>query len=208
MIETRRRNIDREAPIPIEYQQVEYLQSTGSNWILTDVKGYASTIGIKVYFAEGGFSNYSMGAAYGSARGIGLNPSVYNLNYYSAAGLGYIRLSNFGIASDADLFSVEANYLNSGNIKANDIIVADGKTFGGANYYITIFAFNLETYISNRTGSGKITRAEITDGSEIIRKFIPCYRKSDLVAGMYERMNGVFYTNAGTGTFIAGPDIN
>jgi hypothetical protein len=37
---------------------------------------------------------------------------------------------------------------------------------------------------------------------------IPCYRKSDKVAGMYDRINDVFYTNAGTDLFIVGPDIN
>jgi hypothetical protein len=36
---------------------------------------------------------------------------------------------------------------------------------------------------------------------------IPCYRKADNVAGMYDLFSGEFYTNAGTGEFIIGPDV-
>ena len=41
----------------------------------------------------------------------------------------------------------------------------------------------------------------------LIRDFIPCYRKSDNVIGMYDTVNGIFYTNKGTGTFLKGNDI-
>ena len=207
MADSKKIIIDDGIVLPPMYQRVEYLQSTGGNWILTDVKGYASTIGIKAYFAEGGFSGNAMGAGYRANQGIGLQPGALNLLYYYAVGPDWVRLSDFGIASAAELFSVEANYLNSGNLKANDIAVADGKTFGGANFYITIFAFNLENYLSNRTGQGKITKAEITDGDQIIREFIPCYRIEDGVAGMFDVVTETFYTNAGTGEFAVGADV-
>ena len=35
----------------------------------------------------------------------------------------------------------------------------------------------------------------------------PCYRKADNVAGMYDIVNNTFLTNAGTGSFILGPDV-
>ncbi len=38
-------------------------------------------------------------------------------------------------------------------------------------------------------------------------EYIPCYRKADNVAGMYDIVNNVFYTNAGTGKFTVGPDV-
>jgi hypothetical protein len=41
----------------------------------------------------------------------------------------------------------------------------------------------------------------------LVRNFIPCYRKSDNVIGMYDVINDAFYTNSGTGTFIKGPNI-
>ena len=41
----------------------------------------------------------------------------------------------------------------------------------------------------------------------LVRNFIPCYRKSDNVIGLYDLVNNVFYLNQGTGTFIKGEDI-
>lgn len=37
---------------------------------------------------------------------------------------------------------------------------------------------------------------------------VPCYRTSDRVAGMYDIVNDVFYTNAGTGEFLVGADVS
>ena len=44
------------------------------------------------------------------------------------------------------------------------------------------------------------------DGTPI-RNFVPCYRKSDNVIGLYDTVEGVFYTNAGTGSFTKGVDV-
>lgn len=43
------------------------------------------------------------------------------------------------------------------------------------------------------------------DESEL--KLVPCYRKSDNEIGMYDMFSGNFYTNAGTGKFSKGNDI-
>ena len=50
---------------------------------------------------------------------------------------------------------------------------------------------------------------KITDklNNIIVRNFIPCYRKSDNEIGLYDTVEGKFYTNQGTGKFIPGPDI-
>ena len=44
---------------------------------------------------------------------------------------------------------------------------------------------------------------KIWKGDTMIRDFVPCYRKSDNVAGMYDLLNNTFYTNNGTGSFKA-----
>lgn len=41
----------------------------------------------------------------------------------------------------------------------------------------------------------------------VIGYFIPCYRKSDGVVGMYNVSNSTFYTPSGTGAFDKGPDV-
>ena len=60
----------------------------------------------------------------------------------------------------------------------------------------------------NSTGfKGKIYEFKLYDNDILVRNFIPCYRKIDNVPGMYDVVNGVFYTNAGTDEFITDPII-
>lgn len=49
--------------------------------------------------------------------------------------------------------------------------------------------------------------ARISQGREIVREYIPCYRKSDGEIGLYEKYTDQFLTNQGTGTFTKGADV-
>jgi hypothetical protein len=53
-------------------------------------------------------------------------------------------------------------------------------------------------------GTQRTKSCKIYDNNVIIRDFVPCIRKSDNVAGLLDKVNDVFYTNAGTGTFLTG----
>lgn len=57
-------------------------------------------------------------------------------------------------------------------------------------------------------GKFRIARCKIYDEHELERDFIPCYRKSDNVIGMYDLVYKEFYTNQGTGVFTKGNDVN
>lgn len=61
--------------------------------------------------------------------------------------------------------------------------------------------------------SEPITRIEeyldsiVNGGSSTpVRRMYPCYRLSDNVAGMYDKLSDTFYTNSGSGSFTVGPD--
>ena len=49
--------------------------------------------------------------------------------------------------------------------------------------------------------NSRIYYVKIWDNGTLIRDFVPAVRKSDNEIGMYDRVNDVFYTNDGTGTF-------
>ena len=55
---------------------------------------------------------------------------------------------------------------------------------------------------------GRIYSFKIYDGTNLVRDFIPAKRKSDNTLGLYDIVNKTFYTNQGTGTFTAGPELN
>ena len=50
--------------------------------------------------------------------------------------------------------------------------------------------------------SFKVTR----DNVEILN-FVPCYRKSDGIVGMYDTVSKTFFTNTGTDAFTKGADV-
>lgn len=54
----------------------------------------------------------------------------------------------------------------------------------------------------------KLWYLKIYHWSTLVRDFVPCYRKSDSVIGLYDLVNDTFYTNAGTWTFTKWEDVN
>ena len=66
------------------------------------------------------------------------------------------------------------------------------------------------THALNRAGtiqyysSTRLYSCKLWDNDTLIRNFVPCQNSSGTI-GLYDAVNSKFYTNAGTGTFIAGP---
>ena len=54
---------------------------------------------------------------------------------------------------------------------------------------------------------GRICYTKFWGNGQLVGYFIPCYRKSDNVAGMYDIVGDAFYTNQGTGSFSVGGDV-
>ena len=69
------------------------------------------------------------------------------------------------------------------------------------SYKIYLFGRSSTSGTLDDAGNSRIYKVKIWDGNLLIRNMVPCYRKNDSVAGMYDLANGVFYTNAGSGTF-------
>lgn len=53
----------------------------------------------------------------------------------------------------------------------------------------------------------KIYSFKAYENELIVRDFVPCYRKSDGEAGLYELCENLFYPNDGTGEFVIGDEI-
>ena len=45
---------------------------------------------------------------------------------------------------------------------------------------------------------------KLYDNGVLVRNYVPCYRKSDNVVGLYDTVNNKFYINKGSGTFKYG----
>ena len=106
-------------------------------------------------------------------------------------------------------YKVSYNYLNNGHAIQEgvyDMTLADRNAI--AQYELPIFVACVSNNYSNANLAlkGKIYRFKISENTAIIRDFIPCYRKIDNVAGLYDLINNVFYINCGSDNFVVGPD--
>ena len=92
----------------------------------------------------------------------------------------------------------------------NQLHYVNNVLFGSSQYSGNVDSnlLLLERANHNSHFEGKLYSCNIYDNTIIIRNLVPCYRKADSVAGLYDLVNNTFYTNQGTGEFTVGPDIN
>ena len=75
----------------------------------------------------------------------------------------------------------------------------DERELGATNYNLYLCSYKNDYFYS-----GKIYRVKIWKSGVLERDMIPCYRKNDYVAGLFDTVHEVFYTNSGTGAFSVG----
>lgn len=203
--------------VPIlTYQEVEYIESTGgtsssakqyinTNYATTDkvrIKSKFAFIAANIYFAKQAFSsgqplgfNYEsdgfaaqIAGTHGGQTVIhtgvqAVVGQVYELDFNTRASNPYIKLDDTTIL---EYTTGSVTYMNA------SIFIFAGNHNGSPGYHGNYRLYNWTMYNSS---------------GDVIREYYPCYRRSDSVAGLYDKANGVFYTNSGTGTFIVGADV-
>lgn len=179
--------------LPVEYQEVEYIESTGTQYIDTN---YTPVQGDDLEFKNVTINTFK-GALFSAGTGR------YQLILLGFEGDWYYKYFQGGIVppiSSSTITNGNIKVLN-GNLYINNVLKAKADYGGAVNTTLNIFqrANNTSNLI------GKIGEIIISNNGIIKRDFIPCYRKSDNVAGLYDLVNNVFYTNQGTGNFIVGP---
>lgn len=206
--------IDAKANIPSEYTEVEYIESTGTQYINTNIIP-TDTTGVEAKITicnDNNWDNVFIGCretGTGENRywidvdWTGTDTIIFGFNGNTPTNDRYfLKGSDVGKS-----FIISMNYMNDRTGKINGITydtTISSKTLVSMSKPMYIFAGNRSGYAAYQY-SGKLYNLKITDGTNVIRNFVPCYRKSDNVAGLYDLVNSTFYTNQGTGNFIVGP---
>lgn len=181
--------------LPEGYAEVQYIQSTGAQYVDTGFKpNQDSRVLIKLSTSETG-SHTVFGADLGWADdgfALGVGFTHYGKETGTISGL------NNGSPHEVDF--------------NKNIISMDGKpvlTMGNSTFSVP---HNLALFANNRAGGiqEKTTMVlyycRIYDGNTIIRNYIPCKNAAGAV-GLYDLIGQKFYGNAGTGSFTAGPEV-
>ena len=191
--------------LPVGYTELAYLQGDGNSYIDTGYKPSNNTkIDITISFASianghifgsrmtntggGGFAVATISNVfafdYNGNRVSGISPTV---------GTVY-RIVKNGAENQISYGTTVNTYSNSASTFSVDATMA-------------LFGINTAGTITSSAASIKIYSAKIWNDGTLVRDFVPARRESDGVLGMYDLANGQFYTNAGTGTFTAGPVV-
>lgn len=185
-----------------DYTQLEYIESTGAQWIDTGIATTNNDLGFMLEAMP--LTNddvYPMGsrAINGGTRFFGVRSN--SSNTFSYGWMTYITAT----ASQSYVnvrTTMSLNWLNSKKVTIGDDSndLATVNIANGIN--ITLFGIN-----GQLLWTGRIYRAQISEGNKIIADLIPVMRNSDGKVGMYDTVRRQFFTNAGTGEFIAGGTV-
>lgn len=185
--------------LPKEYQEVEFIQTSGTQRINTGIipKDNTYQVNTKVELA----TTTQNIAIFGTSVGA----TAYHVTPYSSKWY-YCNSGdkNGGVYSATVGKQYSITYNNEyHNFAVNNSVIAAGITATSTEPII------INARGTTNIGSYKYFYFQIINNAtnEIIMDLVPCYRKSDRLAGMYDSISGKFFTNIGTGEFIVGGDI-
>lgn len=189
--------------LPVDYIELQYIQSSGTQYIDTLFKPNHNTRII---------CNINGRGSENTNRGI----FGSRTNYTSNDNFSFLILDNNCYRTD---YEKQLGKYGSSISISGDLIIDKNKnvtTLNGSNelalsyatftstYNVFIFAINDAGSPSFNISGVKLYFCQIYDNDTLVRDFVPCKTVEGTV-GLYDVVNQAFYTNAGTGSFIAGP---
>lgn len=206
--------------LPSAYQEVEYIESSGTQYIKTGVSEFQK-LKTETDFAFTSWDNsneFAMGGIY-SYQSYTKSCRMEIVEIYKP------RDNYFGFGADGGFFNSTivvdtskhkviidnvSGYINCDNNQVATFSTTTTSPNGSTND-IYLFAFHSFDDRGNNSViakcSMKIYSCKIWKSGILERDFVPCYRKSDNEIGLYDLVNDEFYTNQGSGTFTCGVPI-
>lgn len=190
------------------YQRVEYITRPKSGgWFRTDFIANNQS-GLELSFSVPSFSDT---ATMGSRESSVTNGRCY-IFYPRTAAIGYIgwnTAQSWSVSTVANtMYTTRLNWLNS---RKAVILNADGSTLATKSISGTLVQqtspIDICTYNGGAGRAMSLYGARLSQGSEIVREYIPCYRKSDGEIGVIETFSGQFISSKVVDGFTKGEDI-
>lgn len=199
--------------IPSEYQEVEYLESTGTQYIDTGIQarsGVKCTASI-MWISGGATDACILGGRKGLSSRIMLIHQYPANKWTLGYGSSYTHLSRLDYGN---IYYIESKLLAGEQLlRVNKETIYEGTDDSEYSNDCNLAMFACR-YDNNAKSVSLYSKARIysmlikNGDDEPLANFIPCYRKSDNEIGMYDTVSKIFFTNQGTGTFLKGNDVN
>lgn len=188
--------------LPEGYQEVEYLESDGTQYY--DLGYYDNVLSHEydlVYMSLSS-SQTIFGSENTSATMVIIGRSNGNgdIDYYLANAIG-----DNGKAINQKI-SVVVNNASKQVVEDGTVVLTTTATSGDTKLVLFGTFGNSGQIYKADTRIYSFIQKDVTSGT-IEKEFVPCYRTSDDEAGFYDLANNVFVEQDGTGSFIVGPDV-
>lgn len=186
------------ASLPSGYTKLDYIESSGTQYIDTGVSNFPAQntrVILDVDWLSGLGSYFGCSTSYRWYVDASQPTKIYS---------GYLdEGKSADIATVIGRYTVDKNgvYTNVNGVKIQH--ASAGVTISASIY---LLAHNDSSGVSSIADAARIYSCKIYSSSGLIRQFVPCKNSSGEV-GLYDEVNDVFYGNAGTGVFIAGPEV-
>ena len=190
--------------LPSGYKRLEYIRSTGTQYVDSGFKPNNNT---RVVL------DFEPTAAYSSIVGIfgtrdENSGTAKNQFVFWNSGASAFRTDYYGTQKTLSVSTL----LKRQTVDKNKNVTTIGSVSVTNTASTGQCANNLYLFCANSAGTAnyfsklKLYSCQIYDNGTLIRDYIPCQTASGEI-GLWDDVNSVFYGNAGTGTFTAGPVV-
>ena len=219
--------------LPTAFEEVEYIESTGTQYIDTKYIPKTNTeLRLEISFS-GNFNNATDGRTTIFQAMNNDRAYVFSLNFggdsnQSKQLFAWIDKVWSGNYADVQMIDISDTIKNNKNL----ITMKSGKiTYGTVSR--TLFEKTVDNdrslfLLGNRSSNGnivtfkaynaKVYSLKLLEGDDLKRDFLPCYCTQEIIdvdgktcpsgtIGLYDLVEDQFYTNQGTGTFLKGEDV-
>lgn len=195
--------------LPEGYTEVEYIESTGTQYINSGVV-IANTYDIDAVIAHTFDSTSVAQYLFGVAMKSGTKTYIFAIAAYQSN-----MITGRNVTSTLNLVPVSpARKLHYQVLKTRTFMV-DGQQIGTLGFLASVYnpALYILAYhpagttVASNFCSAKLYSFDIKkDDGSYLRQFVPCVNPENQV-GLYDLANANFYANSGTGAFLAGPAV-
>lgn len=205
-------NLTLNGELPSGYTQLEYIECTGTQYINTGVQSnndnvltgsYTNTVAA----ASSVVDKYVFGI-YTYASGQAYSRTQLSVAYDGVIGWGgsFIRQTNENVGGPFSFHVSKTGFIVGGqNIYTPQV---DNFTNPGNIFLLAVNSYNGGVSMPVGFGTGiRIHSFAISRNGTQLIDLTPARRNSDGEIGMYDSVSGTLFTNAGTGTFVAGPTL-
>ena len=175
--------------LPAAYTELEYIESSGTQYIDTGVVPTVAN-GTEIYLKM----------AYAATTAQNATGANNNLNVMVSSGKWRLNAVVTSVSAVIDeVVEFVLKQTSSGRYYSINNESGYGTSNAGNNHFCLGVLSGVTTY----TIAAKFYKCSIKENDTIIKNLVPAKRNSDGVIGMYDKVSGTFFTNSGTGEFIA-----